>query len=101
MNEGEVMAPETTISITFLMTVILFCFHAINFFSNRKKDTKEESRELIKANIKLEQICSITNETRSDIKAMNNQIEKINQEQIKQRLEINTIWKRIDELKER
>lgn len=55
----------------------------------------------MKANIKLEQICSVTNETRADIKAMNGQIEKINQEQIKQRLEINTIWKRIDELKER
>lgn len=45
----------------------------------------------MKANIKLEQICSVTNETRADIKAMNGQIEKINQEQIKQRLEINTI----------
>ncbi len=95
------MTSETTISITFLMTIALFCFNTIQFFSNRKKDTKDESRELMKANIKLEQICSVTNETRADIKAMNGQIEKINQEQIKQRLEINTIWKRIDELKER
>ena len=93
------MTPETTISLSFLMSILLFCFTAINFFSNRKKDTKEESRELMKANIKLEQICSTTNETRADIKAMNSQIEKINEEQIKQRMEINTIWKRIDELK--
>lgn len=95
------MTPETTISISFLMTVILFVFTAINFFTNKKKDTKEESRELIKANVKLEQICSTTNETRADIKAMNHQIEKINEEQIIQKQEIKALWKRVDEIKEK
>lgn len=93
------MTSDTTINIVLLMSIVSFCFTGVNFFSNRKKDTREESRELMKANIKLEQICSTTNETRADIKAMNSQIEKINEEQIKQRMEINTIWKRIDELK--
>ena len=89
------MTPETTISLSFLMTIMLFIFTAVNFFSGRKKDTRDESRELIKANVKLEQICATTSETRADIKSMNNQIEKINETQ-----EIKALWKRVDQLKE-
>lgn len=94
------MTPETTISLSFLMTIMLFIFTAVNFFSGRKKDTRDESRELIKANVKLEQICATTSETRADIKSMNNQIEKINETQIKQGMEIKALWKRVDQLKE-
>lgn len=90
------MSSETTISLSFLMSVILFVFTTVSFFAGRKKDHREESRELIKANVKLEQICATTSETRSDIKAMNNQIEKINEIQIRQGMEIKAIWKRID-----
>lgn len=49
--------------------------------------------------MKLDQICSTTNETRSDIKSINNQIKDIVEEQIIQRQEIKAIWKRIDEIK--
>lgn len=92
------MTAETTISISFLMTIALFIFSSVNFISSRKKDSKDESRELIKANVKLEQICATTSETRADIKAMNNQIERINETQIKQGMEIKAIWKKIDQL---
>lgn len=94
------MTPETTISLSFLMTIIFFVFSALTFFGNRKKDTRDESRELIKANVKLEQICATTSETRADIKSMNNQIERINETQIKQGMEIKALWKRVDQLKE-
>lgn len=101
------MTQETTISLSFLMTIALFIFTSVNFFAGRKNATKKESeqalegsKELLKANIKLEQICATTNETRADIKSMNTQIDKINEAQIKQGMEIKAIWKNIDQLKE-
>lgn len=93
------MTPETQISLAFLISISTFVFGAITFFSNRKKDIKNDNESLIKANMKLDQICSTTNETRSDIKSINNQIKDIVEEQIIQRQEIKAIWKRIDEIK--
>lgn len=93
------MTPETQISLALLISISTFVFGAITFFSNRKKDIKNDNESLIKANMKLDQICSTTNETRSDIKSINNQIKDIVEEQIIQRQEIKAIWKRIDEIK--
>lgn len=95
------MTPDTQISISLIISVVSIAFVAVTFFANRKKDNRKESEQLLKANMKLDQICSTTNETRADIKAINNQIKDITEEQIKQRLEIKAIWKKIDELKEK
>lgn len=95
------MTPDTQISISLIVSVISISFVAVTFFSGRKKDTQKESEQLIKANMKLDQICSTTNETRSDIKAINNQIKEITEEQIIQRQEIKAIWKNIDQIKEK
>lgn len=95
------MTSDTTINIVLLMSIVSFCFTGVNFFSNRKKDIKNDSESLLKANMKLDQICATTNETRSDIKSINNQIKEIVEEQIIQRQEIKAIWKRIDEMKDK
>lgn len=53
-----------------------------SYVRNGKKDLKEETKEdeakfddigksLLKANMKLDQVCATTNETRTDIKSMN------------------------------
>lgn len=95
------MTPDTQISISLIISVVSIAFVAVTFFANRKKSSQKDAEQLIKANMKLDQICSTTNETRADIKAINNQIKDITEEQIKQRLEIKAIWKKIDELKEK
>lgn len=95
------MTPDTTISLALICSVASVIFVAANFFSNRRKDIKSDNEGLLKANMKLDQICATTNETRSDIKSINSQIKDITEEQIKQRMEISTMWKRVDELKEK
>lgn len=63
--------------ISFVATLIA----VLSYFRTGKKDDKEETREeearlneigqsLLKANIKLDTVCSTTTETRADIKSM-------------------------------
>ena len=60
----------------------------VAFVRNGKKDIKQEYVEdaskidgikesLLKANMKLDQVCTVTNETRSDIKAMNENLNAV------------------------
>lgn len=92
------MTPETQVSIALLISVSTFVFGAINFFSSRKKEIKSDNEALIKANMKLDQICATTNETRSDIKSINSQIKEITEQQIIQGQQIKELWRHINKL---
>lgn len=82
------------------------------FYRNSKKDLKHETVEeaqqmqsikesLIKVNMKLDQVCATTNETRSDIKAMNEYVNSVEKRVSILEENMKTAWVRIDELKER
>lgn len=82
------------------------------FYRNGKKDLKKETVEevqqmqgikesLIKANMKLDQLCATTVETRSDIKAMNEYISTVEKRVAILEENIKAAWVRIDELKEK
>lgn len=90
---------------------VMLIMSVINFFlarkSDIKKDTTEDERELsalregiFKANMKLDQVCATTNETRTDIKAINNSINEIDKRVIVVERDLKTAFRRIDELKE-
>lgn len=64
---------------------------------NTKMDSLKES--LLKANIKLDQVCATTNETRSDIKALNNNLIEIDKRVTILENDLHTAFIRIDELK--
>lgn len=94
-----------SISLISLVIVIL------TFARNGKKEQKAEFTEdaqrinsikesLLKANIKLDQVCSTTVETRSDIKAMNENLNSVEKRVSILEKTIDTVWIRIDELKE-
>lgn len=85
--------------VSLIISILSIVFVALTFFTNRKKDCQRNAEQLIKANMKLDQICATTNETRADIKSINNQIKDITEEQIIQKQEIKAIWRRVDELK--
>lgn len=88
---------------TYISLLISFCSLLVviaTFMINRKKDIQQESQSLLKANIKLDQICTTTNETRADIKSINSQIHLLSERQIKTEEEIKNIWRRIDEIKD-
>ena len=94
------MNPGTVIDVSILVSVSSLLVAAATFFANRKKDIQQDSQGVLKANMKLDQICATTNETRSDIKAINSQMQALNERQIKTEAEIRSIWKRIDEMRE-
>jgi len=93
-----------TISILSLLFVIL-TFIRDGKKSEREQDEKESSKfsgikeDLLKANLKLDQVCATTNETRSDIKAMNNQIQTLDKELTIVKRDLKTAFKRIDEIR--
>lgn len=73
---------EWTNLIPWSISLISLIIVIVTFVKNGKKDIKQEYVEdaskidgikesLLKANMKLDQVCTVTNETRSDIKAMN------------------------------
>ena len=105
MEEWIKLIIPWSISLVSLIIVI------ITFAKNGKKDQKQEYTEesakfdgikeaLTKANIKLDTVCATTNETRSDIKALNRDIAEIDKRVVAVEQDLKTAFKRIDELKE-
>ena len=93
-----------TISLISLIVVIL------TFVRNGKKDDKANIEKedakfdgikegLIKANMKLDQVCATTNETRSDIKSLNKDIIAIDKRVSVVERDLKTAFNQIDELK--
>jgi peptidoglycan hydrolase CwlO-like protein len=74
---------------------------------NGKTDIKEDEKELsemrsgiFKANMKLDQVCATTNETRADIKAMNKTLAEHGEEIAVIKRDLKTAFNRIDEVRE-
>lgn len=55
---------------------------------------------LLKANIKLDQLCATTNETRADIKSLNSSITEMDKRLSVVENDLKTAFRRIDELRE-
>lgn len=101
------MDANSSITITFLIAVVGFVFTAYNFWAARKKEALESSQRLeeireslLKCNMKLDTVCATTNETRSDIKAMNVQIQELDKELSIVKRDLNTAFIRIDEIRD-
>lgn len=77
----------------------------ITFVTNRKDKSNDKSdlmeKNLLKLNMKIDQIFTTTNETRTDIKVMTNQINELDKAVAIVRRDLSTAFKRIDELRER
>ena len=93
------------------VSIIALIITIVTFAINRKKDLKTDYREedakfdgikesLLKANIKLDQVCATTTETRTDIKALNKDIVEIDKRIAIVERDVKTAFLRIDELRE-
>lgn len=93
------------------ISIIALIITIVTFIINRKKDLKTEQKDessqfegiregLIKANIKLDQVCAVTNETRTDIKALNKDIVELDKRISVIERDVQTAFMRIDELRE-
>ena len=92
------------------IAAISLIFAIMTFTRNGRKDRKNEYIEeaqqmqsikesLIKMNTKLDQVCSTTNETRADIKAMNEYVSAVEKRVTVLEENMKAAWVRIDELK--
>lgn len=68
------------------------------YVRNVGNDNSKEHESLIKMNVKLDQICATTNETRSDIKSMNTSIQEHDKRLTIVERDIKTAFKKIDDI---
>lgn len=95
-----------TLALAFVTAVLGIC----TFYKTSKKDTKADTLEavyqldpikenLVKCNMKLDQICTTTDETRADVKAMDFKIRDIDKRTTLLERDIDTVFTRIEELR--
>lgn len=94
--------------ISLITLIIVILTFARSGKKDYKQDLNEESakmhdidRSLTKVNTKLDQLCNTTVETRADIKAMSQNLYLMEKRVTVIETQLETVWKRIDELKER
>lgn len=96
--------------IPWVISLLSLLIAYFTFLRNGKKDDletaqKEETRldgireGLLKANMKLDQVCTTTTETRSDIKSLNKDIVALDRRMTIVETDVKTAFERIDELK--
>lgn len=91
--------------------IIGFCsllFAILTFSKNNKKDLQQEEHKLdslkeamLKANMKLDQVCATTTETRTDIKSLNQGLSDMDRRVTIMERDLKTAFSAIDELKGR
>ena len=93
-------------SISLISLIILI----ITFFRNGNKEQKEDIKQedtkftdieksLLKANLKLDQLCATTSETRTDIKSLNKDLNSLSGRVRDVERDLKTAFEKIDELK--
>ena len=93
-------------TISFVSLIILI----ITFFKNGNKEQKEDIKQedtkftdieksLLKANLKLDQLCATTSETRTDIKSLNKDLNCLSGRVTVVERDLKTAFEKIDELK--
>ena len=96
--------------IPWFISAMSLMFVILTFVRNGNKDKKNEIREedlamngikesLLKVNMKLDQVCSTTNETRTDIKSLNKDMKDIDVRLVIVERDLKTAFNQIDELK--
>lgn len=102
----EVLEKIIPWSISLVSLIILI----ITFFRNGSKERKEDIKQgdtkftdieksLLKANLKLDQLCATTSETRTDIKSLNKDLNSLSGRVTVVERDLKTAFEKIDELK--
>ena len=95
--------PENLIPWSISAASLLLCY--LTFMRNGKKDSiTEEHRfdglkeSMLKANMKLDQVCATTNETRTDIKTLTKDMQSLDVRISVVERDLKTAFSKIDEL---
>jgi len=96
--------------IPWIISGLSFLVAFATFWHNGKKDSRNDivadatkmdsiKESLLKANMKLDQVCATTNETRSDIKSLNKDIQSMDTRITVLERDLKTAFNWIDEIK--
>lgn len=88
------MTPDTQVSFTFIFAIIA----AIGVIVNLIRGGRTERDGIIKANMKLDEVCQTTRETRLDIKAMESKIDELAKKQVEHEQRLRAVEKKVEEL---
>lgn len=97
-------------AIPWFISAVSLLFVILTYVRNGNKDKKNEIREedlamngikesLLKVNMKLDQVCSTTNETRTDIKSLNKDMKDIDVRLVIVERDLKNAFHQIDEMK--
>lgn len=95
-------------SISFVSLVVVILTFIKNIDKDKEADIKEDNhtfngieKSLVKVNVKLDQLCNTTTETRTDIKALSNNIVELDKRVCVVERDLKTAFHRIDELRQK
>ena len=95
-------------SISALSLLFVILTYVRNGNKDKRNETKEEdllmngiNQSLLKVNMKLDQVCSTTNETRTDIKSLNKDMKDIDVRLVIVERDLKNAFHQIDEMKNR
>lgn len=102
----EVLEKIIPWSISLVSLIILIITFFRSGSKERKEDIKHEDtkftdieKSLLKANLKLDQLCATTSETRTDIKSLNKDLNSLSGRVTVVERDLKTAFEKIDELK--
>ena len=105
IERGVYMDLGETVTLQSIITITLAVITVLNFFSTRGKSTKEETNKeaenRVKVNMKLDQLCSQSNDLQLTIRVTKNEYEKLNRELTVLSAKYDAYFSRIDEHEER
>lgn len=102
------MGTDQTVSIAFVVAMIGCVISLANFFNGQKKNTQGEDAKMeeirtscLKANIKLDSVCGTLTDIKTDVKAMQKQVNDAQQEIAVVKRDLKTAFNRIDDINKR
>lgn len=101
------MTPENAVSFSLIFGLIGAGGVLYTIISKIKKNTQEESQirnsyaeGILKANMKLDQVCSSLNEMRVDTKAIDNQLKEMSKKQVEHDIRMDNLEDRLCRLED-
>ncbi len=95
------MTPDTNLTFDFLFKAAAFIMLLVNAVVLIRNNSKNSQEGIIKANVKLDGLCSDSRETRIDLKTMKDDITTMKLKQVEHGAHIDLLSTRVDRLEEK
>lgn len=87
-------------AISALSALVAILTYARNGSTAKRAEENSIKEALLKANMKLDQVCATTSETRSDIKAQGKEVQMLDRRLVAVENQMKTVFKRLDKQEE-